>query len=326
MLFAREGPGGITAGAFLVDLGCLGIKDCFALVEEDAAAYRGFVEEIAEHDRFVACDPALGVKIVRAAEEFASRLGFHPARGYAKVRKIFGDIDPADCETPVRCGGERGRPHYVAGPSDDTRRVLRHLEAKFGRHGFDFTVEASAFDAAAFVTDDEDGGDDEYDDEAVEDTPLDRYDDPVADPATRMRVAAELLGLRVLAHALDRFGKPRIESTWNEYWGGGTIPVVPDQQPESSACSSLRWSLRERLSGAPDGRIDDATLREGERQVRRHFFDAIRTICGPREPDASAGIGGGWLRATLARASLERRVRRATLGHRPPFLRSPDPT
>ena len=221
VLIARRGETGITASLFLVDLGCLGVKDCVSIVDHDEHEYRAFVDHVSEHDTLVECDPELAVKVVETGASYASELGFRPARGYSTGKVLFGDIDPGDCREAVS-GGKEGRPFYVAGPSDDTARVLKVLEARLGADGFDFVVEGSAFDNAFF-----DGEDPEF-------ASLAEWDDPEAPTAMRLRAAEQVLVPEIFQHALECHGEEYVQAAWNELWLRADVPMDPDDHPFGS--------------------------------------------------------------------------------------------
>lgn len=251
VLIARQGAAGITAGLFLVDLGCLGVKDCVSIVDYGDPEYRAFLERVSEHEPLVECDPALAVKVVQSGVAYASQLGFRPARGYSKVQQIFGDIDPDACTATIPCGKD-GKPLYVAGPSDDATRALRTLEARLGPNGFHFIVEGSA------VGDDDD----------LELGPPLELDDPEAPTAVRLRLAETVLVPEILDYALECYGEECLQVAWDELWLCKDLPMDPEEQPEFGSLFvhwlAFNWIPR---SG------DRANLRWPRGPVARTYLD-----------------------------------------------------
>jgi len=132
ILLSRDAPDGIAAAVFLVDVDCLGVKNCFAVPDLSLEQYQALEERIASDDQaLLDCEPALARKIVETAVAFASGLGFRPNSDYARARMLFGDIDPRDASEEVECGRD-GSPLYVAGPHDDVDGVLRTLQKTVG--------------------------------------------------------------------------------------------------------------------------------------------------------------------------------------------------
>lgn len=221
VLVSRRGPLGIAMGFFLVDLGCLGVKDCIALADLSEKEYREFIEGASEHEPLDECDPTLAVKIVQTGVAFASELGFRPTKDYLHGREIFGDIDPGACVDEVPCGKD-GKPIYVAGPHDDVRRVMRQLESRLGREGFYFVAEASELDEEL-----------QLDEDSLQGlVPLEELDDPGAPPAERLREAESVLVPEMFQYAVQQYGEDILRAAWDDFWLRPGIPIAPDDQPE----------------------------------------------------------------------------------------------
>jgi hypothetical protein len=164
IVIARDaGPGAVAFGVFLVDLGCLGVKSAWGHHEAVEAAYEGVLDRVAVGDRLVHCAPALAARIIADGLAYAARLGFRPDPDYTWVRGILGDLDPAAAREEVPCGGENGRPLYIAGPYDDVPRIIAQLRRHVGDDGHDFVVPVGP----PFAEDDDDL-DDDLDDGAPE--------------------------------------------------------------------------------------------------------------------------------------------------------------
>lgn len=159
LVISREGPEGIAAAMMLVDLGCLGVKDCFAIPDFEPSEYAQLLERIKNDTPLVDCAPALARKIVETAIGYAAELGFRPHKDYRVVREILGDIDAAGCAEPVECG-EDGMPLYAQGPDDNAHAILRKLVERVGPDGFRYTL-GPEYDG--LVPDDAYDGEDEYD-------------------------------------------------------------------------------------------------------------------------------------------------------------------
>lgn len=74
------------------------------------------------------------------------------------------------------------------------------------------------------------------------------------------------------------------------------------------------------------GRFGDSELRQFDRDLRQHFFAAVRALCEepqPIETGAQTRAGRLWRRTRKLqrRPEKERRIRRAMGGHVPAFLR-----
>ena len=221
VVIARRGPGAIAIGVFLVDLGCLGVKDCFGNDDLTQAAYERMVAQLEEREPFETCDPALAVKVVQTGVEYAAGLGFRPHPDYGYTREIFGDIDPASCREEVRCGRE-GRPLYIMGPDDDAEEIMRRLTERLGPDGFDFIAEGE-----------------ELGQDLVE-RAYPGEDDPDPDERLwgRMRRAEAHLIDSILKFAVGRYGRGFLRRAWEEFDFRGVLGADEDEdeeEPESDA-------------------------------------------------------------------------------------------
>jgi hypothetical protein len=127
---------------FLVDVFCLGIKNCFFSVlpqdKFDRKVRGPWEQEILEPMR-----PACVVKLIENAVAYAGNLGFHPHEDYAFIKRIFGDIDPAACPQEFVFGKD-GKPFYISGPNEtigDSKRIVGILDKKLGPGAFDYLVQ-----------------------------------------------------------------------------------------------------------------------------------------------------------------------------------------
>lgn len=150
VIVARRGPLGEIAGAsFLMDLGCLGAKDAFALLFTSERDYRQRLREPAEARMGMKkADLNLAARIVRDGIAYARGLGFSPHRDYYEAAPLLDGADPDAEKKQVPVGGKDGKPLFVAGPYDDVPRILAKLERAVGPDGFHFTAPLDAFGGA----------------------------------------------------------------------------------------------------------------------------------------------------------------------------------
>jgi len=142
ILIARQAPtGDVSAGVFLVDLGCLGLKNGFLSRFSSAYEYRSTLQaKLMEREELISCNIALAAKVLEEAVRFARKLGFEPDKDGRRALKTLGDADPEDCPETVPLGGEDGRPLFFAGPNDNVPRIMATLERNVGRDGFSFVA------------------------------------------------------------------------------------------------------------------------------------------------------------------------------------------
>jgi hypothetical protein len=151
--------GNITAGIYLVDLACLGVKDTSWFFNISMSEYRKNIEHFMEMDDGVEkIDYVLAHNIVYAGIEFAGEYEFKPHRDFATVTQYILDEDHEDIPViEIECGLE-GLPAYMQGPlhSDaKARQVVAQLERVAG-HGNYYLIN----EAGEIIDDDYD---DDYD-------------------------------------------------------------------------------------------------------------------------------------------------------------------
>jgi len=146
VLVARSAGPSIGLAFFLVDLQCLGVKDCFVKLELDRGEYADFVHQFAGMAPLVPCSPGLAAAIVRAGVDYAAGLGFEPHADFGLVKALLEGLGPATEGETVVCGGEDGNPLYIAGPYDNAGRVVAQLRRRLGEGGFHFLAPPRAGD------------------------------------------------------------------------------------------------------------------------------------------------------------------------------------
>jgi len=141
VLVARRSPTRqFACGVFLVDLGCLGVKDAFARVLDSRAEYGQLRRQIRQSQPMRKVNLNLAAKIVHEAIAYAEQLGFSPHRDSRDAMLVLGDADPSACSVEVPLGDGTGKPFFVSGPYDNVPRIMAKLERAVGREGFDYLV------------------------------------------------------------------------------------------------------------------------------------------------------------------------------------------
>lgn len=166
VIVSRKTPNGLIAtGNFLIDRGCLGVKNAFGKVLSEPE-YRKFLHDLGERQQLVAGELNLAAKIIRDSIAYARRFGFQPNRDTPQALYVLGDADPELSPVEVTLGGEDGKPFYFAGPYDDVDRIMAKLTKAVGPDGFTYVI---PLDAPGFFGDedreDEPGDTIEFDDD-----------------------------------------------------------------------------------------------------------------------------------------------------------------
>lgn len=143
VLLSRELPNGNVAyGMFLVDLSCMGVKKAFGDVTS-RAEYNRMRNDVRERYELILVTPAELRQLVEGVVQYANDLGLEPHADYARIKPIFGAIDPSEAEKHFQFGGSDGKPYFNAGPNEGPERcqqIMGILEHTCGEGGFHFTI------------------------------------------------------------------------------------------------------------------------------------------------------------------------------------------
>jgi hypothetical protein len=142
IVVARRNPsnGAVIGAMFLVDLGCLGVKDASVLRFFSAAEYKNALEgSIMLLQLFKPAPLDLAAKILHEAVAYARSLGFLPHSDYLDALPLLQGAHPENVADAVPLGRE-GMPFYVSGPDDHPGKILRQLEKAVGVGNFDYTI------------------------------------------------------------------------------------------------------------------------------------------------------------------------------------------
>jgi hypothetical protein len=123
--------GAVASGVFVVDLGCLGVKDAGVLRHTSLRAWREQLgEPLTRGQGFQPLDLNQAARIVRDGVAFARMLGFEPPANLAEAEALLAGAD-AEAAPPVPLG-RQGTPFFVSGPRDDARAIVAQLERAVG--------------------------------------------------------------------------------------------------------------------------------------------------------------------------------------------------
>mgnify|MGYP001163430693 CR=1 FL=1 len=142
ILVARSAGNEIASAGFLVDLGCLGVKDALSHVLS-RRDYEGFRQSFTSLQPMMRADLNLAAKIVQEAIAYAQRLGFSPRPDYNAAAPLLADADPSACRTEIPLGIE-GKPFFVPGPHDNIAKITKQLERAVGSGNFHYVFEIAA--------------------------------------------------------------------------------------------------------------------------------------------------------------------------------------
>ncbi len=146
IIIAREQPdGGFTFGVYLVDKGCLGLKQTFCNAGYSRQEYQNeIVKNVAENQALERCSPKLAHQIIYQAIDYAAQFGFRPDKDFRDSRRVLEPRGGLDEDSELEFGVD-GQPYFVAGPYDRVEAIIRKLDRTAGRDNYFFVVPTDLF-------------------------------------------------------------------------------------------------------------------------------------------------------------------------------------
>ncbi|MDQ2740889.1 MAG: hypothetical protein M3Z66_01060 [Chloroflexota bacterium] len=146
ILVARSSAhGGIAAAGFLVDLGCLGVKDALSQVFFTTGEYELFRQHYTGPQAMTKTNLDLVAKVIQEGIAYADRMGFKPNRDYRDAAILLEGANPQACGTPIPLGMD-GKPFFISGPYDNVSRIMAQLDKAVGPGNSDFLIGLDDFD------------------------------------------------------------------------------------------------------------------------------------------------------------------------------------
>jgi hypothetical protein len=131
----------ITAGLYLVDLNCLGVKDAHYLFNLSESDYRRMISINGQLD-LSSISYELAHNIIYAGLEFAKELGFNPHKDFSVAKYIL-EEDTDEVELiEIECGHE-GKPMFVKSEwqsEQEANRIIAQLERTVGKGNYDYII------------------------------------------------------------------------------------------------------------------------------------------------------------------------------------------
>ncbi|MDO9154508.1 MAG: hypothetical protein Q7U47_12545 [Paludibacter sp.] len=145
VLVARShANGNISLCFYLVDLGCLGVKDTFFQFNIKSVEYSELLERFDDEMSMKVISYELAHNIVYGGVQFAEEFGFKPHKDFTSVTRFMLEEDADDIELiEIKLGGKDGNPWYVnSGHESETRakQILSQLEKTAGKGNYNYIL------------------------------------------------------------------------------------------------------------------------------------------------------------------------------------------
>jgi hypothetical protein len=138
----RMANGDIAFGVFLLDVYCLGVKNCLFNIKSEYE-YDDFFRQYEGMYDLEKIHQTCAKKIIEGAVEYSNSLGFKPHKDYKRDKLIIGDSDTSLCPSSYEYGMD-GKPCYIPGPDDSPSRqrsIMNQLNKVLGSDKFNFIEE-----------------------------------------------------------------------------------------------------------------------------------------------------------------------------------------
>jgi hypothetical protein len=156
----QHANGNFTVCFYLVDLGCLGVKDSGFRFNIDKYEYDELLQKMDETDPIMSVDYTLVHNIIFSGLAYAEDLGFKACKEFLQTTQFMLEEDTDDVELiEIECGVD-GKPMYINSGFDSAireKQIINQLEKAVGKGNFKFMLDIDNYDS-----DDIEDEDDEF--------------------------------------------------------------------------------------------------------------------------------------------------------------------
>ncbi len=138
----KSSLGDIAVSMYLVDVYCLGIKDCFIRLLSPSGYKEMLNNVIASTGHLQSVEASYASTLVHKAKDYAMQIGFKPHPDFTKAQWMLKNIPIDDAQRFVF--GKDHKPFYIQGPNEsqaDVRRIMRTLETHLEQDEYHYVVE-----------------------------------------------------------------------------------------------------------------------------------------------------------------------------------------
>lgn len=139
MIVRRQPSGKFMFANYLIDRCCLGIKDTTLNCNLEEEKIEEIVDMMSQNAKVEEISPEQLHNMVYAAYDWGTELGFKPPKEFALSEYMLDSQLIDDGIDDVEFGWE-GQPYFLAGPYDDTKRILAILDKNVGKGNYKFTI------------------------------------------------------------------------------------------------------------------------------------------------------------------------------------------
>jgi len=132
--------GNYIFGSYLIDIFCLGLKDTMYKFNISEIEFKEMLETFESRESTVKCDVTTIHNIIYGAIDYADELGFKPSKDFDLTQHLL-NPDLITDEIDEIEFGKNGKPLFIAGPFDNSKRILAILHQSVGEGNYEFITE-----------------------------------------------------------------------------------------------------------------------------------------------------------------------------------------
>lgn len=109
----RHNGGNLTFGCFLVDIYCMGVKDCFVAFRRSEEEYKDYLNQVGQTQGLEKVPYEIAHNWIFGAIDFASEAGIDPHKDFALAKYILEDDENEDIPIIDLPFGDKGKHHLI---------------------------------------------------------------------------------------------------------------------------------------------------------------------------------------------------------------------
>lgn len=139
LIIKKQPSGKFSFANILVDRLCLGVKSSIVNCNLSEIELNEMLERVSEHGEMLEVSPEYFHNMVYGALDYAEGLGFSPPKDFYIAEYLLDQNYISDEIDSIEMG-YNGKPLYIQGPYDDSKKIIQTLNNSVGEGGYDFIM------------------------------------------------------------------------------------------------------------------------------------------------------------------------------------------
>jgi len=139
LIIRRQRGGKYTFANILVDRLCLGVKNSIVNCNFTEEELDKMIDKLENHAPTIEVTPTYFHNLIYGAIDYAMEFGIEPPKDFHLAEYVL-DPDLVDDGIDEIEMGYNGKPFYIQGPYDNSRKIISALEASVGAGGYEYII------------------------------------------------------------------------------------------------------------------------------------------------------------------------------------------